>query len=64
MKIPESPTEKNGFYILQLLGFDSQQVIATEMDGTAIDDGAEITRWFIRFEIDLNPTNVDVEGNS
>ena len=37
--------------------------MATEMDGTAIVDGAEITAGTsFRFEIDLNPTNVDVEG--
>ena len=57
---PGVPTEVLGKTVAAV---DSGQVIATEMDGTAIDDGAEITAGSsFRFEIDLNPTNVDDEG--
>ena len=57
---PGYPTEVLGKTVTAV---DSGQVSATEMDGTAIADGAEITAGTsFRFEIDLNPTNVDVEG--
>ena len=57
---PGVPTEVLGKTVAAV---DSGQVMATEMDGTAITDGTEITAGTsFRFEIDLNPTNVDVEG--
>ena len=55
-----APTEVLGKTVAAV---DTGQVMATEMDGTAIADGEEITAGTtFRFEIDLQPTNVDVEG--
>jgi hypothetical protein len=55
-----APTEVLGKTVATV---DSGQVVATEMDGTAIADGEEITAGTtFRFEIDLKPTNVDVEN--
>ena len=57
---PGAPTEVLGKTVAAV---DSGQVVATEMDGTTIADGTELTAGTtFRFEIDLNPTNVDVEG--
>ena len=55
-----APTEVLGKTVTAV---DSGLVSATQMDGTAIADGEEITAGTsFRFEIDLNPTNVDDEG--
>jgi len=57
---PGVPTEVLGKTVATV---DSGLVSATELDGTAIVEGTEITAGTsFRFEIDLNPTNVDVEG--
>ena len=57
---PGAPTEVLGKTVAAV---DSGLVSATEMDGTTIADGTDITAGTsFRFEIDLNPTNVDVEG--
>ena len=55
-----APTEVLGKTVTAV---DSGLVSATQMDGTAIADGEEISAGTsFRFEIDLNPTNVDDEG--
>ena len=56
---PGYPTETLGKTVAAV---DAGDVVATNMDGSAIADGEELEAGkAFRFEIDLAPTNVDVE---